>query len=95
MEAYQSEVEADLAAMVARLGEDGESEAPGDKGEKGLASVEGCFRFLIVALFNAHGEGCVLAEQPVWERCTTNVRGVSVGGKSVVDVYVHGWRGGV
>jgi hypothetical protein len=55
--------------------------------------VEGCFRFLIVALFNAHGEGCVLAEQRAWEACTTNAGGVSVGVESVVEVYVHEWRG--
>jgi hypothetical protein len=62
--------------MVARLGEDSEGEAASDKGEEGLGCVEGCFRFLIVALFNAHGEGCVLAEQRAWEACTTNARGV-------------------
>lgn len=57
--AYKRKVEADLAAMVARLGEDGKGEAAGDEGEEGLGCVEGCFRFLVVALLDAHGEGRV------------------------------------
>jgi len=91
--AYKSEVKADLAAMVARLGEDSECETASDKGEEGLGCVEGGFCLLIVALFNAHGEGCVLAQRLVRRECSASVRGVSVGGSNVVEVYVHKWRG--
>jgi len=52
--------------MVARLGEDGEGKAAGDKGEQGLGCVEGCFRFLVVALLDAHGEGCVCWQSSEW-----------------------------
>ena len=48
---------------------------------------------MIVALFNAHGEGCVLAQRLVRRECSASVRGVSVGGSNVVEVYVHKWRG--
>jgi hypothetical protein len=61
-----------------------------------LGCVEGCFRFLVVALLDAHGEGCVCwRSSEWWEGCTTNARGVSVSvdGKRVVEVYVHKLRG--
>jgi hypothetical protein len=98
-EAYKSEVEADLAAMVARFGEDSESETAGDKGEESLSCVEERLGLLIVALFNAHGDGCVVLaaqlrrERLVFgqrekERLMLISRGVIV---VVVDVdeYVH------
>lgn len=67
-DAYKSEVEADLATMVARLGEDGEREAAGDEGEEGLETVEEGFRLLIVALFDTHDEGLCRAGRAASER---------------------------
>ena len=92
-EAYKSKVEADLAAMIARLGEDSKCKTASDECEKGLGGVEGSLRFLIAALFDAHREGCVLAKQLAKEVCTANAREALVSESSVVDVYVHKWRG--
>jgi hypothetical protein len=95
VEAYESKVEADLAAMIARLGEDSEREAAGDEGEQGLGCVEEGFGLLVVALLNAHCEGLCCAGGAAGERgwYVQRVEGKMVLGRSgdvdVYCVYVH------
>lgn len=61
--AHKGKVEAELAAMLAFLGEDGKGEAAGYEGEESLSGMEEGFGLLVVALLDAHGERGWVAER--------------------------------